>query len=295
MSARILAAALAYAGRGLAVFPACAAVKKSHKCAERSNGARWGATADPTEVRRDFTRWPNARIGIPTGTINRIVVVETDTMAGHGVDGAASLAQLEAEHGPLPDTLTACSPSDSLHRYFRHPGAGIRIRTTASLIGDGIDVRADGGMIIAPPSVNLDNNQYRWLNKLPIAAMPVWLIELTRDKPPPAPTISQRAVAGIRRPFNAANRYGIAALNREFDALTNTAPGGRNHALNKAAFSLFQLVGGHELDGAEVERRLIEAAVINGLIADDGLPSVLATIRSGMRAGLQNPRSRRPA
>lgn len=292
MSARILAAALAYAARGLALFPVPPDSKKSCKSAEHSDGRKWGMTRHPAEITQDFTHWPDARIGIPTGAINRIVVVETDTPKGHGVDGAASLAQLEAEHGRLPDTLMACSPSGSLHRYFRHPSPGIKIKSTASLIGDGIDVRGDGGMVVTPPSVNLDGRAYRWINKLPIAAMPAWLIELTHDKPPPASTISQRAVAGIRRPFNGPNRYGVAALDREIDALTNTAPGVRNHALNKAAFSLFQLVGGYELDGAEVERRLIEAATLNGLVADDGLPSVLATIKSGRRAGRQYPRSR---
>src|SRR5262249_48798506 len=148
-----------------------------------------------------------------TGIINRIIVIETDTMAGHGIDGAVSLAQLEAKHGLLPETRMACSPSDSLHRYFRHPGPEIKIKTTASEIGTGIDVRGDGGMVIAPPSVNLDGRRYRWLNKLPVAAMPVWLIEITREKPL---TISQRAVAGISRsPVDASNGYGAAALESE--------------------------------------------------------------------------------
>ena len=290
MSTTTLAAALAYTCHGLAVFPATAAAKKSHKSAEHSNGAKWGATADPAEVRRDFTRWPNARIGIPTGAGNRIVVVETDTVAGHGVDGAASLAQLEAQHSPLPDTLMACSPSGSLHRYFRHPGPAIKTKTTASEIGVGIDVRGDGGMVIAPPSVNLDGRSYRWINKLPIANMPAWLVEITQDKPP-ASTISQRAVAAIRRPIGGPNGYGAAALEYEIEALANTAPGSRNAALNRASFSLHQLVGGGELDGTDVERRLIEAATVNGLVADDGLSSVFATIKSGRRAGLQYPRS----
>jgi hypothetical protein len=288
----LLAAVLGYAGRGLAVFPACAAVKKSHKSAQHCNGAKWGATSDPAEIRRDFAHWPNARIGIPTGAGNRIVVIEIDTVEGHGVDGAASLAKLEAEHGSLPDTLTACSPSGSLHRYFRHPGPAIRIKTTASVIGAGIDVRGDGGMVIAPPSLNLDGRRYRWINKLPVVAMPAWLIELTREKPPPAPTISQRAVAGIRRPGAAPGAYGAAALDREIEALANTAPGARNAALNRASFSLHQLVGGGELDGGAVRHRLIDASTANGLVADDGLPSVIATIESGGRAGLQYPRSR---
>ena len=132
MSTALLAAALAYAGRHMSVFPACAAVKKSHKAADHSNGAKWGASSDPAEIRRDFTHWPDCRIGIPTGAVNRIVVIEIDTVEGHGVDGAASLAKLEAEHGSLPDTLTACSPSGSLHRYFRHPGPAFKIKTTAS-------------------------------------------------------------------------------------------------------------------------------------------------------------------
>jgi hypothetical protein len=291
MSARILAAALAYASHGLAVFPARPDRKCSYKSAEYSNAAKWGATADPAEIRRDFTHWPDARIGLPTGAINKIIVVETDTVAGHGVDGAAVLERLEGKFGVLPETRTAISPSGSIHRYFRHPGPNIKIKSTAAVIGAGIDVRGDGGMVIAPPSANLDGRVYRWINKLPIADMPAWLIELTRDKPP---TISQRAVAAIARPFDGPSKYGTAALEYEIEALANTAPGSRNAQANKSSFSLHQLVAGHELDGALVERRLIEACVANGLVADDGLPSVLATIKSGMCAGLQSPR-RRPA
>jgi hypothetical protein len=293
MSARILSAALRYAGRhGLAVFPACAAVKKSHKSAEHSNGAKWGASSDPAEVCRDFTRWPSARIGIPTGTINRIVVIEIDTIEGHGIDGAIALAELEDKHGELPDTLRAISPSGSIHRYFQHPGDDIKVRNSASELGDGIDVRGDGGMVIAPPSVNLDGRRYRWINKLPIAAMPAWLVELTKEKSPPAPTISQRAVAAIRRPIGRANGYGAAALEYEIQALANTAPGRRNAALNRASFCLHQLVEGGELDAGVVWDRLIDASAANGLVADDGLRSVLETIKSGMCAGVQHPRSR---
>jgi hypothetical protein len=292
-AAIILAVALRYAGRGLAVFPARPDKKCSYKSADHSDGRKWGMTRDPVEIAQDFTRWPNARIGIPTGAINRIVVIEIDTLAGHGIDGAIALAELVAAHGALPVTQQAISPTGSIHRYFRHPGPGIKIKTTASVIGDGIDVRGDGGMVIAPPSVNLDGRAYRWINRNPIAAMPAWLVELTKEKPAPASTISQRAVATIRRPFNGPNRYGTAALDREIAALANTAPGARNAALNRASFSLHQLVAGAELDAGLVRHRLIDASTANGLVADDGLPSVLATIKSGMRAGLQHPRSRR--
>ena len=279
----ILTAALDYAGHDWAVFPARPDRKCSYKSAKYSNGARWGATSDPAEVRRDFTRWPKARIGIPTG-VNRIVVIETDTPEGHGIDGASSLAQLEAKHGPLPDTLMACSPSGSLHRYFRRPSPRIKIKTTASVIGDGIDVRGDGGMVIAPPSINLDGRRYCWINKLPIADMPAWLIELTREKPP---TISQRAVAGIRTPIEALSKYGAAALRNEIDNIHQAEPGHRNAALNKAGFSLGQLVAIGLLDEVEVARLLFEAVAAWGNPNKDR-----DVIRYAMRAGLQHPRRR---
>ena len=69
-------------------------------------------------------------------------------------------------------------------------------------------------------------------------------------------------------------------------------PAAATHALNRAAFSLFQLVAGGELAEAEVIAALQQACVTNGLVADDGWQSVHATIRSGRSAGMQHPRSR---
>src|SRR5262249_29941584 len=83
-----LVAALNYVEqRGWAVFPAPPGTKKSHKSAEHSGGVRWGATRDPKQIRKDFRKWPDANIGIPTGADNGIVVFETDTPKGHNVDG----------------------------------------------------------------------------------------------------------------------------------------------------------------------------------------------------------------
>jgi hypothetical protein len=192
------------------------------------------------------------------------------------------LAQLEAKHGALPQTRMASSPSGSIHRYFRHTGLGTKIKTTASVIGDGIDVRGDGGMVIAPPSVNLDGRRYRWINKLPIAAMPAWLIELTREKPP---SISQRAVAGIRRPIEGPSKYGATALQYEIDNIHQAEVGHRNAVLNKAGFSLGQLVAIGLLDEAEVARLLFEAAAAWGNPSKDS-----DVIRRGIQAGMRHPR-----
>jgi putative DNA primase/helicase len=66
----------------------------------------------------------------------------------------------------------------------------------------------------------------------------------------------------------------------------------RNHELNRTSFRLHQLVAGAELHGDDVRRRLIEAATANGLIAENGLRAVRATIDSGATAGLKSPRDR---
>lgn len=87
--------------------------------------------------------------------------------------------------------------------------------------------------------------------------------------------------------------YGRAALDRECEELARTAHG-RNDRLNRAAFSLGQLVGAGLLTDDEVERRLLNAATTNGYIAKDGLASTRATIRSGLAKGALEPRTDLP-
>jgi hypothetical protein len=150
--------------------------KKSHKSAKHSNGAKWGKTRDPEEIRKDFTKWPKANVGLPTGKDNGFWVCEADTLKGHNVDGIALLRALEKKHGALPKTLMAESPSASLHYYFNWP-KGVEIKNSTSAIAPGIDVKGEGGMVIAPPSVR-DDGEYRWLNNEPIADAAQWLIDL---------------------------------------------------------------------------------------------------------------------
>jgi hypothetical protein len=295
---RTLLAALAYAAHGWAVFPVPPGTKRSYKSAERA----WGMTRNAEEIRRDFTRWPDAGIGIPCGAVNGIIVIETDTKAGgHAADGDPSLTQLEIKHGALPETLRAISPSGSVHRYFKHPG--IKIISSASELGAGIDVRGDGGMVIAPPTVRPGVGVYRWINRNPIAEPPAWLVELTKDKTPPPKRLSirERAQAALRqweanRRGGNAEAYAGAALEYEIRDLAGAAQGGRNHALNRSAFSLLQLVHAGQLDRADVERQLIDACIANGLMDDrdnGGINNILRTIRSADAGAFAKPRRTR--
>jgi Bifunctional DNA primase/polymerase, N-terminal len=297
---KTLAAALAYAAHGWAVFPVPPGTKRSYKSAEHSDGRAWGMTRNAEEIRRDFTLWPDAGIGIPTGAVNGIIVVETDTVEGHGIDGSNSLAQLETKHGALPQTLQAISPSGSVHRYFKHTGDGIKIKSSASEIGRGIDIRGDGGMVIVPPPVRPGVGVYRWINRNPIAEPPGWLVELTKDKQqqPKRLSIRERALATVQR-WEAnrrggdADAYADAALEYEIRDLANAADGGRNHALNRSAFNLLQLVHAGQLDRADVERQLIDACEANGLMDDrdnGGINNILRTIRSAEAGAVAKPR-----
>ena len=294
MSVTVLAAAVAYAKEfGWHIFPRHPDKADSFK-SKKFSDAPWGATNDPERVKHDFECWPQARIGARTGFLPGvhvpITVVDTDTRAGgHAHDGEPELKKLEARYGALPLTLTGRSPSGSLHRYLRHPSAGIWIRSIDGVIAPGVDIKGDNSCITVPPSVNDDGTYYEWVDaSVPIVDMPDWLIALTIKR---SPTISERA--GIQRPpgDGASTSYGLRALHEEIETLCRAEPGHRNSALNYCAFRLFQLVP-HELDGEEVERELLQAVIING--ARDPRAKIQDTIERAKRDGLANPRMRRP-
>lgn len=280
-----LAVALGYVThRRWAIFP----------CKPRSKypafkGSFHNATTNPETIRRWWGGGYKYNIALATG--HGLFVLDEDPRH----DGDVSLRRLEAEHGPLPDTLAVITVQGGVHRYFRVVG---EIRGSAGVIGPGLDVRGDGGYVMLPSSVWENGRAYTWSvdSTNEIAEAPQWLIDLARKKP--ALSIRERALAAIPRPNGipvTPGRYGLAALEYEIEILANTAPGGRNHQLNSSSFSLYQLVAGGELDDAEVERRLIEACCQNGLMEDrdnGGPRKIAATINSGKRSGLLQPRSR---
>lgn len=192
----IIQAALQYGDGGWSckIFPVPPGTKKSYKSAKFSKGERWGATSDPKQIKKDFARWKDAGIGFPTGAENKIVVIETDTKAGHPklkVEGAVSLKALEARLGPLPATLMSRSPSGSVHRLFNHPGGHVRCRS----IAEGVDVKGDGGMVLVPPSVRGDG-AYEWISDDPVADLPpAWAEYLS------APETHQDRPVGDLNPF----------------------------------------------------------------------------------------------
>jgi hypothetical protein len=176
---KMLDAALDYVRQGWEIFPIPRGTKCGYSIEKRGfdNGKPWGKTRDEAEVREYWRRLPRANIGVAMGAVSGIFDVECDTKAGHAnltQNGEESLAKLEAQHGKLPDTLMFLSPSGSVHRLFQHPVGDFRIEHSTSKIGIGVSV--------VPPSVKPGKGEYRWLNSLPVASAPGWLLDLVRKE-----------------------------------------------------------------------------------------------------------------
>ena len=272
--------AIEAAARGWHVFPVPPGSKKSHKSEEYSGGRKWGATADPSEIARDFAHWPEANLGIKCGPDSGLFVIEADTMEGHGVDGVGNLRALIDHHGGLPHTIEAESPSGSWHIYFRWP-EGVDVRNSASLVAPGVDVRGNGGMMVAPPSVKPGVGTYRWVNPpglFDLADCPDWLLarclKPEREREP-------RHDAG-----DPANAWCDAVLRGELTTLLSARTGDRNATLNRCAFRIGQAIDAGGLDLGDVTARLTGAAQAIGLDHAEIGP----TIDSGLKAGMAEPR-----
>lgn len=192
--------------------------KKGDECTSAGKHPRtrsWqrDATRDPEVAARHWRRWPDANIGVAMGGGERYIALDLD-----GPTAYATLDRLEAEHTPLPDTLTVRSGrvDGGEHRIFRVPdeldiGAIRNATGTKRSAHPGIDIRAEGGQIVAPPSIHASGHRYAFVDPdQPIAELPGWLYELLtadvhpEEEPRPPSTVPltdriRRAEAYIER------------------------------------------------------------------------------------------------
>jgi hypothetical protein len=183
----MLKAALYYAKRGLKVFPAYE-ISSSGKCAcgaadchspgkhPRTKDGFKSATTDVDQIKAWWKQWPNANIAIATGHRSRLCVLDIDRRNG----GLESLKKLEKLYGELPDDLVVSTGGGGLHFYFRYPES-LSIKSRSMALGEqflGIDLKSDGGYVIAPPSNHISGKTYSWEYRKKPSAIPDWLIKL---------------------------------------------------------------------------------------------------------------------
>jgi hypothetical protein len=153
------------------------------------------ASTDEATIRQSWTRWPSANIGLATGHVSGLVVLDCD-----GEKGVAKLAEQTTKYGPLPPTLQA-ETGRGMHYCFALP-PGVSVPSVS--YSNGLDVRGDNGYVVVDPSMHVSGKRYRWVEGHTIpAAMPDWIASYAHEgsvsagitpssSPPPRATIGDR-------------------------------------------------------------------------------------------------------
>ncbi|GIG58233.1 hypothetical protein Lfu02_26050 [Longispora fulva] len=231
------------------------------------------ASTDVGQVRAWWRRWPDANIGLRTGTLADVCDIDRPgqftvvlgLLAGHPL-------------GPVVRT-----GSGGWHLWWAATGHGNRVR-----ILDGVDWRGVGGYVVAPPSRHASGHRYEWLRpaEFPLPPCPPRLLRLT-STPRRSPAPDRPGPPRVPRPRRAeATAWVRAAVEGEAHRVAAAQPGERNDTLNAAAFRLGQLVGADLLDAHTVRSALTTAARHCGLDAHE----TARTIHSGLTAGRLHPR-----
>ena len=297
----LLRSALDAAQRGWHVFPCAAGGKRP---ALRGNWQEL-ATTSPRLIRDWWGRAPY-NVGIACGPSGLVVIdldlprdlPDNDDDLADGalfpLSGADRLARLARKHGQRypAGTYIVDTPSGGCHLYFSVAAADVAggsadrspVRNSAGVIGPHIDVRADGGYVVGAGS-RIGGQAYtaRGGRGSP-APLPPWLVRLITDSPAPLPPSGQRLPVADGPQGRA---YAMAALRAEIERVAAARPGTRNNTLNRAAFSLGQLVAAGLLPPIPVITGLIGAARHAGLSETEAG----RTVRSGMAAGARKPRA----
>ncbi len=142
-------------------------------------GWKHQATTDPSIIEKWGQDYPEANVGIATGQPSDSIIVDCDLRNG----ARESLERLKRKYGEFPITWTAITPG-GWHFYFRHPGG--RVRSYNSL-GAGIEIKGEGGNIVAPGSIHPSGLSYQWQpscspGEVPLAPVPQWLLEVLKRK-----------------------------------------------------------------------------------------------------------------
>ena len=236
--------------------PAC---KHGFKDAERT----------PAAVLDLWRAYPGPLIGVPTGEISGIDVLDIDPR--HGGD-----TWLQTVWDDLPTTRMHKTQSGGMHLVFRHAA---RVKNSAGKIAPGVDVRGDGGYIAYWPAVGLEVQ-----NPATLADWPAWLLKLINPPPP-----KRRYVAPATR--TEADARANIMIERAYDRVRNAHPGQRHYQLRAAAATLGGLAGhlGKSLD--QIEADLVSLIMQTG--AEDR-KNAEATARWAINKGYSSPLLTRP-
>lgn len=275
--------ALSYAWRGWHVFP----VKPGGKTPATGHGFQ-DATQDSTQIASWWHTSDVLNLGVACGA-SGLVVVDVDNH--DGAPGLTTWAELCQRLALDTRTPTATTPSGGVHIYFAAKGHDVR--NSAGKLGAGLDVRAQGGYVVAPPSV-ASGKPYTWapgLSPDDVELLPLPdVLAVLLQKPPQPPQPPQRQGKTPAPSGDVSSAYGEKALREEVARVRAAMPGTRNDTLNAAAYALGRLVSPGLLDAERVASELESAGLDAGLEPEE----IAKSLKSGLAAGLSNPREPKP-
>jgi Bifunctional DNA primase/polymerase, N-terminal/Primase C terminal 1 (PriCT-1) len=185
-------------------------------------------------TKEELDTWHWSGVGIVTGPVSGVLVLDVD-----GPEGEAELRK----HGH-PVTPMARTAGGGLHLYFKHPQQHVR---TGIRVASGLDVKASGGYVVAPPSIGENDKPYEWIvspEEAELADPPWWLMDLLERKlaKGPAAPVGERITSGKRN-----------------DALTSLAGTMRRRGMGEAEILAALLVTNEQrcespLEDEEVEK-----------------------------------------
>jgi hypothetical protein len=232
---------------GWPVFPLKAGEKTPLIPKAKGGNGVHDATTDPAQIRRWWTACPNANIGLATMPF---WVLDVDQP-----DGPDVLSVIITRFGALPETMMQVTGSGGLQFFF---AADPRVRNGVKFL-PGLDTRAAGGYVVAPPSVHPCGDAYQWEdghgpNEIEIATAPEWLVRLAEPLEMP-----QAEPPSTVRPTAAPGRYGAAALEAACEVIARAPVGSQADTLDRQAYGIGRLVAGGELERRHARGELIAA------------------------------------
>jgi hypothetical protein len=182
------ASARRYAELGWAVVPvhtprdgACSCSRPDCPSVGKHPRVRWQGFSENApaidQVESWWKRWPDANVAVITGAVSGLAVIDVDPRSG----GDHALAGLEERWGSLPPTPTTLTGGGGRHLWF-DTGANT---PQSALIAPGLELKAAGGTVVAPPSLHASGRRYTWIREqspweMGLAPLPAWLGTLAR-------------------------------------------------------------------------------------------------------------------
>lgn len=184
----MLQSALKFAAKNILIFPVHGIVDGRCSCQRSScsspgkhpiprNGLK-SATSDLAQVQQWWTQNPQANIGLATGKVSGLVVIDIDPRNG----GDESFFDLEKQYQAFPRTKEVLTGGGGQHLYFSYPlSVSVSCKVGKADPFRGIDIKGDGGYVLVPPSLHVSGKHYEWevaSYEQELAELPEWFLNL---------------------------------------------------------------------------------------------------------------------